>query len=298
VGQNLIKEALAKGYAVVRTRSEFDALMAQIKQRADFAPKVLGLFARDDIFNDVPEERLLATTPPLVDPALAGTKDGRLVLWGSLPGTPGHNPPTVAEMTAMALTILERRAAVAGKPFLLVAETESVDNFGNANNAIGALQALKRADDAIGAAQAFQQRRPETLILLAADSDGGAMQVIDSTNFLTSEPLPAVTTTNANPTGESAANVNNPLDGIEGRGTAPFMTAADAFGATRPIAISWPGTADYAGAIVARAQGLNAGTLRTAFPQGFDNTDVYRLMYLTLFGKALPSPAGKTAPSR
>lgn len=297
-GQNLIKEAIAKGYVVIRTRAEFDALMAQIRERADFAPKVLGLFARDDIFNDVPEERLLGNNPPLIDPAKAGTKEGRLVLWGALPGTPGYNPPTVAEMTAMALMILERRAAQAGKPFLLVAETESVDNFGNVNNAIGALQALKRADDAIGVAQAFQQRRPETLILLAADSDGGAMQVIDSTNFLTSEPLPAVTTTNANPTGESAANVNNPLDGIEGRGTAPFVTAADAFGATRPIAISWPGTADYAGAIVARAQGLNADKLRTAFAQGFDNTDVYRLMYLTLFGKALPSPAGKTAPSR
>lgn len=297
-GQNLVREALAKGYTVVRTRAEFDALMAQVKQRSDFAPKVLGLFARDDIFNDVPEERLISNNPPLVDPAKAGTKEGRLVLWGTLPGTPGYNPPTVAEMTEMALMILERRAAQAGKPFLLVAETESVDNFGNANNAIGALQALKRADDAIGIAQAFQQRRPDTLILLAADSDGGAMQVIDSTNFNTSEPVTPVTSTNANPTGQSAANVANPLDGIEGRATAPFVTAADAFGATRPIAISWPGTADYAGAILARAQGLNADKLRSAFSQNFDNTDVYRLMYLTLFGKALPSAAGKTAPTR
>jgi len=49
---------------------------------------------------------------------------------------------------------------------------------------------------------------------------------------------------------------------------------------------------------VSRAQGLNAELLRTEFSERFDNTDVYRHMYLTLFGKLLPSAVGNTAPQR
>ncbi len=64
------------------------------------------------------------------------------------------------------------------------------------------------------------------------------------------------------------------------------------------FAVSWIGTPDVSGGIVSRAQGLNAVELRRTFRGRFDNTDVYRLMYLTLFGTALPSSAGQTAPSR
>jgi alkaline phosphatase len=107
-----------------------------------------------------------------------------------------------------------------------------------------------------------------------------------------------VTFTDGNPTGDPADEVQFPVDGIEGRGTAPFVAEPDAFGQELEFAIAWIGTSDVAGAIVSRAQGLNAELLHTIFPQKFDNTDVYRLMYLTLFGELLPSAEGQPAPDR
>lgn len=72
-----------------------------------------------------------------------------------------------------------------------------------------------------------------------------------------------------------------------------------------PLAMSWTlpsagwvGTNDVAGGIVSRAEGLNAELLRTEFRSRFDNTDVYRLMYATLFGELLPAPYGQQAPTR
>jgi alkaline phosphatase len=43
---------------------------------------------------------------------------------------------------------------------------------------------------------------------------------------------------------------------------------------------------------------LNARLLREHPAAGFDNTDVYRLMYVTLFGESLPRAAGARAPDR
>ena len=63
-------------------------------------------------------------------------------------------------------------------------------------------------------------------------------------------------------------------------------------------AIGWPGTNDVAGAIVARSEGLNAHLLRTEFGARFDSTDVYRMLYATLFGEMLPESYGESAPSR
>jgi alkaline phosphatase len=65
-----------------------------------------------------------------------------------------------------------------------------------------------------------------------------------------------------------------------------------------PFAIAWTGTPDVSGGIISRAQGLNADMLRTEFSDRFDNTDVYRMMYATLFGEMLPESTGKQAPTR
>lgn len=73
------------------------------------------------------------------------------------------------------------------------------------------------------------------------------------------------------------------------------------------FAVAWPSVQDVAGAILSRAQGLNADLLNAPrpfrhgeppFSARFDNTDVYRLMYPTLFGERLPSAVGRIAPSR
>ncbi|MCU0493734.1 MAG: alkaline phosphatase [Chloroflexaceae bacterium] len=293
--RNLVKEAVEKGWVVIRTRQEFEALNARLQAEPTYAPTVLGLFAAGDLFNALPEEVLIRLD--LVDPTIpADDKRGQLVLYGGKQGTPSYNPPTAAEMTAMALLILERRSAQAGKPFMLVTEVESTDNFGNSDNAIGLLHALKHANDVIGVARQYVAAQPRTLILVAADSDAGGVQVVSPPPVETATGK--VTSINGNPTGVEAERVRVPVDGIMGRSTMPFISAPDSTGTSYPFAIAWVGTPDVSGGIVSRADGQNAGLLRTIFANRFDNTDVYRLMYLTLFGRVLPSSVGQSAPSR
>jgi alkaline phosphatase len=290
-GRNLLQEASALGYEVVRTREEFEALWARIQAEPQFAPLVLGLFARDDIFNDTTEERLIARE--LVDESQAETRDGALIIWGSRPDTLGFNPPTAAEMNTLALEVLRRHSEAAGLPFYLVAEVESTDNVANNANGIGTLRALKAADDAIGVFREFIAANPNTMVLTAADSDAGGLQVLS--------PAPvdeeAVATSTGNPTG-FGLNQGFPLDGIEGQGTAPFIAAPDAFGNEFDFAIGWVGTNDVGGAILSRAEGLNAELLRSEFSTQFDSSDVYRLQYATLFGELLPASYGVAAADR
>ena len=293
-GRNLLQEAALDGWVIVRTRQQFDSLRTWLESDEGITPKVLGLFAADDIFNDVPEERLIREG--LVDGSRTpDDKRGRLIVWGDRPGTLGFDPPTAKEMTEVALTVLARHSREVGKAFMLVVEIESTDNMANSNNAIGALRALRRADGAIEAADDFLESHPATLVLLAADSDASGLKLV--------APVPMDQAGNVsgllvNPTGDGEQRVVNPLDGMEGRGTRPFVAAPDASGQALRFGVAWAGGADVGGGVIARARGANAELLRTMFVEGFDNTDVYRMMYLTMFGAMLETGVGSSAPGR
>ena len=331
-GRNLIREAQGDGYRVIRTRAEYETLMNQLqsreceRSRPDLqrcAPKVLGLFARNDTFNDTTEERLIAGG--LRDPQI-GEQDKRsnLLLYGTKRGLPnpnnvtdgeqiaqdlvgsngrqvtanGENPPTVAEMTEMAILILSRAERQANRPFMLVAEPESPDNFGNNDNAIGTLTATKRSDDMIGEALEYGRRDGDTLIITAADSDAGGMQLVPLVRDAAGN-VPNVPTVNVNPTGDAAQNFNVQIDGVYGRGTRAFVAADDQFGQQLPFGIAWMGTNDVQGGIITRASGGNAQLLDgEQFSQRFDNVDVYRMMYDNLFNELLDYPEGERAPDR
>ncbi len=189
-------------------------------------------------------------------------------------GLPLYEPdaPTVAEMTAAALDILSK----SGKRFFLVVEEEGTDNFGNVNNAAGSIEALQRADVAYGVLRDFLKRHSDTLLLTAADSDASGLEVIAFTPDRAGQPLSRTTRNGA------------PLDGRDGTGTLPFLAKPDQFGRSLPFGIAWSGFEDGAGGILARAEGLNAEALRSG---SCDNSDIYRLMYLTLFGR--PADSGK-----
>ena len=121
----------------------------------------------------------------------------------------------------------------------------------------------------------------------------------------------------------AAAESRALLDGIEGRGTAPFVAEPDALQASRPFArgnnfgqdyggisepggaltfvIAWTSVEDAAGGVLARAEGMNAELLHdSSFStlSGFDNTDVYRLIYKTLFNVKLGRGIGLSAQDR
>lgn len=238
-GRNLIDEAKELGYQVIMTREELLSLPAS-------TDKVLGVFASRHTFNAMPEEIQ----------AEKGLKNYN------------SEAPTLLEMTKVALDILKYKS----KEFFIVIEEEGSDNFSNHNNANGALEALNRADDAIGYAMEFVDNNPNTLLVTAADSDAGAMQVIgirDSTQFNV-------------PIAERSKN-GSPYDGIGGTNTLPFVAKSDRFGNKLPFLITWATSYDVMGGVVAKAHGFNSEYL----PKNVDNTDIYRLMYRTLFGEVL-----------
>lgn len=242
-GLNLIELAKQKGYTVVYTREELLTL-------PDNTTKILGVFAAEDTYNDASEEELRKQILPLYE----------------------ASAPTVAEMLEVTLRQLSRK----GEPFFVVLEEEGTDNFSNANNARGAIEAAKRADDAIGVAMKVIEQKPNVLLITAADSDAGGLEVLGNRlqDMPINQPLPA---TNQN---------GAPLDGRDGTGTLPFLSAPNAQGQRFPFAVVWSGANDNAGAIVAKAHGLNADLL----PNTIDNTELYRLMYGTLFGRLPPRP--------
>lgn len=182
-------------------------------------------------------------------------------------GLQNWNPtaPTVAEMTDFALKFFSLKGQ-----FFLVVEEEGTDNFANQNNANGKLSALDRADDAIGVVINFIKENPNTTLVTAADSEAGGLEVAgyEIDNLDPKNLLPGRDKNGA------------PIDGIKGTGTLPFVSKPDKNGKSFAFGIAWSCFGDVTGSVIARAHGLNADRMHGKI----DNTDIYRIMYLTLFG--------------
>nr|MDJ0650101.1 alkaline phosphatase [Xenococcaceae cyanobacterium MO_188.B19] len=262
-GRNLIEEAEAMGYTVIYTREELESLSVD-------EDKVLGIFAAEDTYNDEPEATL-------VEEGFV-KENGELILYGQ---SGNENPPTVAEMLEATLEL--DKFAKAEDGFMVVLEEEGSDNFPNDNNGAGAVEATLRADAAIGVAQDFVNNiNPNTLILTAADSDAGGLEVIDVSADSETVGTIGIQSTLAS-FGPDADGIPVPLDGTTGNDTAPFTTGApDANGDSFNFGITYASTTDVAGSIVSKAYGLNSDLLTSTV----DNTDMYRIMYQTLFGVA------------
>jgi alkaline phosphatase len=207
----------------------------------------LGVFNVEDTFYDKPEEELRKENLPNYI----------------------ASAPTIAEMTQFALERISRNP----KGFFAVIEEEGTDNMCNNLNASGCLEAMKRADDAIGVILNFIEKNPKTFMITTSDSNAGGMQLVDVESA--DNPLP--------PTDESGA----PLDGVDGTGTKPFLSAPDKNGKRFPFGISWASKDDVGSGVIARAAGLNARELVPV--TGILNTDIYRILYFVLFGERIPS---------
>lgn len=238
---NLIEWAKDNGYTVVYNKEEL--------KNIDYTSvdKLLGVFAYSHTFNHYAEEELAEKNMPQYWP----------------------DAPSIAEMTEVAIKILSKD----GEQFFLVVEEEGSDNFANHNNASGTFEALRRADKTIGVANDFIADNPNTLLIVASDSEAGSMGVLGPPHLKADKKL--------NPTERNGS----PVDGINGTESLPFISKPDKNGNTFPFYIAWAMFDDSYGGVVAKAGGLNA-----EYCQGLvDNTDIYRMMYLTLFGKSLYS---------
>ena len=231
-GRDLIEEAKKNGYAVVFDRKELQSVPPETK-------KLLGIFAGQDTFNDMSVAQLKALGLPTYAP----------------------EAPTLQEMTSAALRLL------APRPFFLVVEEEGADNFGNFNNAPGVLDGLKRADDAIGSVLEFVEKNPNTLLITAADSSAGAMDVLGF------PPRPDLLAKAASGKDVNGAPYGLTLDGQ------PFLSKPDRSGVAHPFVITWGTLNDTSGGILVRAAGKDSDQVEG----NFDNTKIYSLMRDVLF---------------
>jgi len=234
-GLNLIQKAEQLGYTIVYTAEELDAV-------PDDTEKLLGVFATAHTFHDEPEEVLEAAGRPLYEPYA----------------------PTLDQMTAKALAMTK------GEQFYYVIEEEGSDNFGNNNNAVGTIEALKRTDDAFGTILAYIDKHPDTLVITAADSEAGDMDVI---GYPPGSKKEIMVDYGIDPNG---APYDTPQRGF------PFVSAPDKTGRRLPFVITWGTFQDTSGGILVRAAGSHAELVNGSM----DNTDVYDVMYEALFGHA------------
>jgi len=207
--------------------------------------KILGVFAAKNTFNDLSEEEQKEL------------------------GLENYNPeaPTIAEMTEAAIKFFDQK----GEQFFLVVEEEGTDNFGNHTNANGMLEALKRADDAIGIASDYVQKNKNTMLITAADSEAGGMEILSYTSLKADEIIP------------ERDKTGSEYDGAEGTNSIPFLAQPDKFGNKFPFVVVWSTSYDVCGAVVAKAEGLNSNLMKGSI----ENIDIYRFMYATLFGELL-----------
>jgi alkaline phosphatase len=143
-GRNLLDEARARGYAIVRTRDELRRLPAE-------TTRVIGLFAADDTFEELTAAEFAASSRESVFLT---------------------DVPRYEEMVAAALRVL----AANPRGFLLVAEEEATDNLAGRNNAAAVLDAALGADRAIAHAMKLAAQRPSLTVVVASDSDCGGLQ--------------------------------------------------------------------------------------------------------------------------
>ena len=176
------------------------------------------------------------------------------------------NAPTIAEIMQAGLEFLKRK----DKPFLMIVEEEGTDNFSNKKNARGFLEAAKRADDAIGLAREFLKANPRTLLLTASDSNAGGPAV--------GEPL-----SNGKRRFLSFSNKKLSLKKNVPAGSGFSRGRRFSTKKAYPFSILWSSSKDLFGGVVVKAEGLNADRVKGVI----ENTELYDLMYLTLFGKEI-----------
>ncbi len=232
-GRDLIAEMRSKGYTVVFNREELAKVPANTQ-------KLLGVFASAHTFNDKPDPVVIGAGLPLYV----------------------EGAPTLGEMTAKALELL------APSKFFMVIEEEGSDNFGNVNNARGVLEALKHADEAFGIATSFVAKHPDTLLITAADSEAGAMDVIGLPPG--DEKIAAIAA--------NGRDFNGSPYGLDLEGK-PFVSAPDSKGVRHQFVVVWGTLNDTSGGILVRAIGKGSELVRGTV----DNVGINRVMRKVLF---------------
>jgi alkaline phosphatase len=146
---DLVARARDLGYAVARTGEELRAATQNLgTRRSSLAPRLLGLFANQELFRQRSEGQGDAYDPPV----------------------------SLAELTEAAIALLARDPA----GFFLVVEESAIDRMAHRNNAPLTLKGVLELDRAVEAALAFAARDRETLVIVTADHECGGLAIAGS----------------------------------------------------------------------------------------------------------------------
>ena len=142
---DLTLEAMGAGYRVVSSAA---GLAKATAKRSGLAPKVLGLFANQEMFRQSAEGQGDRYDPPI----------------------------SLAEMTEAAIDLLSRNPS----GFFLMVEESAIDRMAHRNNAPLTIKGVLELDRAVQVALAFAERNPDTLVVVTADHECGGLAVAGS----------------------------------------------------------------------------------------------------------------------
>lgn len=143
---NLVERAEAEGYEYV---TDADGLGAAT------GPKILGLFANEEMFQQKPEGEGDSYEPAV----------------------------SLAEMTSKAIEALSADE----DGFFLLVEEEAIDEMSHQNNTPLTIEAGQALDEAVEVAKSYAEGDPETLLIVTADHETGGL-AIESLNEQQDDP--------------------------------------------------------------------------------------------------------------
>jgi alkaline phosphatase len=150
------KSAGTEGDLVQKARdSAYEYVTDASGLRAASGPRLLGLFANEEMFQQAPEGEGALYDPPV-----------------SLP-----------EMMQKAIEILSQDP----EGFFLMVEEEGIDEMAHQSNARLVIKAGQQLDEAVKVGQSFAKSDPDTLVIVTADHETGSL-AIEDTNEIQSDP--------------------------------------------------------------------------------------------------------------
>jgi alkaline phosphatase len=158
-GSTVLESARRAGYQLPQTASELQAISPRSK-----AP-VLGTFGPGNLdlewTGPVPTRTGTAATTCSVNTARTATQ------------------PHLTDMSAKALQILDARSKHSAKGFFLQIEGASIDKQDHAANPCGQIGETVEFDRSVQLALSYQQRHPDTLVVVTADH-GHTSQIVEA----------------------------------------------------------------------------------------------------------------------
>jgi alkaline phosphatase len=143
---NLVQQAQDLGYEYATDAAEL---------RAAGGPRLLGLFANEEMFQQAPEGEGAVYDPPV----------------------------SLSEMTQKAIETLSQDP----DGFFLMVEEEGIDEMAHQSNAELVIEAGRQLDGAVEVAKSYAKDDPDTLVIVAADHETGSL-AIEDTNEIQSDP--------------------------------------------------------------------------------------------------------------